>query len=353
MRAVPEDDDSHELPMTIDTSMIAILNKSEIDQQIATAHKYPRSIKRFRDETLQMVTLSETIAAECSYALIRKEKGGSNKVIEGPSARFAEVISSAWGNCRSGARTVDDTGDFVTAQGVFHDLERNSAITFEVKRRITGANGRRYSADMIAVTANAACSIALRNAVLKGVPKAFWQDMWAAARKCAVGDMKSLGNKRADAMKQFTAYGVSEQQVLAKLGRAGIQDVSIEDLSLLLGLLTALKEGDSTPEELFAPTETGTVVAMPRAKPASEAAAVGAEVVAPEAKAQPTETKPAADAPAGDAKPPISESMRKMLVAKLASAGKTDKELAAAFGVESIDALTVDRINDALAWVTQ
>ncbi|MFN8826683.1 MAG: hypothetical protein ACK501_17070, partial [Planctomycetota bacterium] len=47
-------------------------------------------------------------------------------------------------------------------------------------RRITGKNGRRYSSDMIGVTGNAACSIALRNAVFRGIPRAFWIDIYDA-----------------------------------------------------------------------------------------------------------------------------------------------------------------------------
>lgn len=81
----------------------ALINRSEIDMQIATAHKFPRSIKRFRQEALAMVTLNEQIAESCIYALPR-----GNKTIEGPSARFAEVVASAWGNCRAGARVVSD-----------------------------------------------------------------------------------------------------------------------------------------------------------------------------------------------------------------------------------------------------
>ena len=238
--------------MQVESSTVALLNKSEIDQQIATARKYPRSIKRFRDETLQMVTLSETIAQECIYALPR-----DNKVIEGPSARFAEVVACAWGNSRAGARVVSDQGDFVTAQGVFHDLERNVAITYEVQRRIVDKYGKRYKPDMIGVTANAACSVALRNAILKGIPKAFWSDMYTAARKTAAGDMKSLSNKRADAIKAFQIYGVSEQQILALLNRPGVQDIGLEDLVILHGVLTAIKEGDTTPEQAFGEASNG------------------------------------------------------------------------------------------------
>lgn len=232
--------------MSVESGMVAVLNKSEIDQQIATAHRYPRSIKRFRDESLQMVTLNERIAESCIYALPR---GG--KTIEGPSARFAEVVASAWGNCRAGARTISDQGDFVTAQGVFHDLERNVAITYEVQRRITDAKGKRYNADMIGVTANAACSVALRNAILKGIPKAFWDDMYQAARQVVMGDVKTLANRRADAIKAFQGFGVSLDQICSKLEVAGVEDISLEHLVTLRGLLTAIKEGDTTPEQAF------------------------------------------------------------------------------------------------------
>lgn len=225
---------------------VALLNTSEIEHQIATARRFPRSVKRFRDEALAMVTLTESVAESCIYALPR-----DGKVIEGPSARFAEVVASAWGNCRAGARVVDDRGEFVTAQGVFHDLERNVAITYEVQRRITNKQGKRFGADMIGVTANAACSIALRNAILKGVPKAFWSDMYDSARATAMGTVKTLANRRADAVKTFQGYGVSVEQVCAKLGVEGIDDVGLEELVILRGLLTAIKEGDTTPEDAF------------------------------------------------------------------------------------------------------
>lgn len=263
-------EDTHEMQvMNVESSTVALLNKSEIEQQIDTAKKYPRSIKRFRDETLQMVTLNESIAASCIYALPR-----DGKTIEGPSARFAEVIASAWGNCRAGARVVSDTGDFITAQGVFLDLERNVAITYEVQRRIVDKHGRRYKPDMIGVTGNAASSIALRNAILKGIPKAFWETMYQAARKTVMGDVKTLANRRAEAIKAFVAFGVSDAQVFEKLGVAGIEDIKIEHLVILQGLLTAIKEGDTTPEQAFSPeSDTGKPANEPTPPPAMDDAA--------------------------------------------------------------------------------
>lgn len=274
--------------ITAESGTLALLNKGEIDMQIATAHKYPRSIKRFRDEVQQMVTLNEQVAGECVYALPR-----DGKTIEGPSARFAEVVASAWGNSRAGARVVSDVGDFVTAQGVFHDLEKNVAITYEVQRRITNKNGQRFKADMIGVTANAACSIALRNAILKGVPKAFWADMYDAARQCIMGDIKTLANRRADAIAVFQRYGVMPAQIFERLDVSGEEDITLEHLLTLRGLLTAIKEGDTTAELAFAKDAAGAAAPMPRSK--SQASAKPAEAPAPSPAPAP--------APTGDVHP--------------------------------------------------
>lgn len=240
--------------LTAESGTVALLNKGEIDMQIATAHKYPRSIKAFRNEALAMVTLNETIAQECIYSLPRDGKN-----IEGPSARFAEVIVSAWGNSRAGARVVSDQGDFVTAQAVFHDLEKNVAITYEVQRRIVDRQGRRFKPDMIGVTANAACSIALRNSILKGVPKAFWADLYESARSTAIGDMQTLANRRARALGVLQKMGVQPAQVFLYLGITGEEDLTLEHLGTLFGITTAIRDGDTTPEQAFAKTAVETV----------------------------------------------------------------------------------------------
>ena len=278
-----------ELPAAMDQGVLAVISKAEIDVQIATAHRFPRSVKAFRDEALALVTLTEDIAEECIYALPR-----DGKTIEGPSARFAEVIASAWGNSRAGARVVDDSGEFVTAQGAFHDLQKNVAITYEVKRRIVDKHGRRFKPDMVGVTANAACSIALRNAILKGVPKALWSSIYEAARKTVMGDYQTLANRRAAALAAFQKFGVTPERVYEKLAIRGEEDITLEHLVVLRGLLTALKEGDTTVEESFpAPRTAGDAaeggaasrlkqaVGAGEQKPASAPAAATATAPAP------------------------------------------------------------------------
>lgn len=220
--------------------------KAEIDMAIATAKKYPRSLERFRQYAMTNVTLSESVAKECIYALPR-----DGKVIEGASVRFAEVLVNNWGNCRAGARVTDESNDFITAQGVFHDMESNSMITFEVKRRIVDKYGKRYKPDMIGMTANAACAIALRNAVLRGIPKAFWVDIFDAARKIVMGDVKTLENRRSDALIAFQAYGLKPENIFEIIGVRGKSDINLEHMVVLQGMFTALKDGDTTAEDLL------------------------------------------------------------------------------------------------------
>lgn len=229
-----------------DAGVMTAVARAELDQAVTTARAYPRSLKRFVTECMDMATLNERVAAECFYSLPR-----DGKAIEGPSARLAEIVASAWGNCRAGARVVDEGPEFITAQGVFHDLERNVQVTYEVRRRITDRQGRRFKTDMIAVTGNAACSIALRNAVFKGVPKAFWNDIYEAARRASVGDIKTLANKRADALVYLQKMGVPQANVLTVLNLAGVEDIGADELATLKGLINAIKDGETTVDATF------------------------------------------------------------------------------------------------------
>lgn len=229
-------------------SLAVALARAEVDQQIATARALPRSIDRAVKNVLTLATLDEESAEECVYALPR---GG--KPIKGPSIRLAEIIASQYGNCRVGARVVhvDRVEKFVEAEGVFHDLESNTATTARVRRRISDKNGRLLNEDMIVVTGNAACAIAKRNAILGAVPKAVWRKAYDAVEKVIAGDVKTLAERRTTAMKAFAAFGVKPEQIFAQLGVAGIDDITLEHMTTLIGMHSALKSGEETVESMF------------------------------------------------------------------------------------------------------
>jgi hypothetical protein len=241
------------IPATIEPHALAILSRSEIDAQAAVAEHRPRSIKQFRQTVRDLSLVNEDVAAECVYALPgrRNRDGTQSDPIVGPSIRFTEIMAYSWRNARIGARVIDETHDHVTAQGIVSDLETNVVTTFEVRRRIVDARGRRYSADMVNVTANAACSIAKRNAVLGAIPRALWQDIFATVKAVAAGEGDMLAERRERAIAEFQRQGVGLDRLMAAIGVASRDEIGPDQLATLRGILTAIKDGETTIAEAF------------------------------------------------------------------------------------------------------
>lgn len=243
---VQVDDEGHEIVQDRQINVVEQRTRGEIDIQISTAKRYPRSIKKFMETGASMVTLSTEVAESCMYALPR---GG--KTIEGPSSRFAESIASAWGHLRAGSMVTDIGDQFITVQGFAWDLESNVAVHFEVRRRITDRQGRKFNEDMIGVTAAAAGSIAYRNAVLKVIPAAFWKPLWGQARKVAIGDAKTLIDRRTSALAELAKMGVREDRIFAAVDVGGVDDIDLEKLARLRAMFVAVRDENADVDSVF------------------------------------------------------------------------------------------------------
>lgn len=250
--------------------------RGEVDVQIATAKRYPRSVRTFLQQAQEMATLDEETAESCFYALPR-----DGKTVEGPSARLAEICASAYGHIRAEARIVAEDERFITARATAWDIQNNVAVAFEVRRRITTSekknkNGqtipsKRYSDDMIVVTGNAASSIALRNAVFKVIPSAFWRPIYEKCRQVAVGNADTLANRRAKMLEHFQKMGVPSERVFTVLGVKGVEDITLDHLATLKGTATAIKDGDTTVDEAFPnPVAAAKAATTQNGKPAPE-----------------------------------------------------------------------------------
>ena len=231
-------------------SAIEQITRGEVDLQVSTAKRYPRSIERFNQHAMAMAVKNVEVAKSCFYVLPR---GG--KRLEGPSIRLAEIAAVCWGNLRCDVRILDADATMVTAQATAWDLETNVLIRRETKRRITDRSGRRFSDDMIVVTGNAAAAIALRNSILTVIPRAYVLDVMEHCKRVAAGERGTLDQAKAKWMAWFEKQGVSKARVLELLGRTGAEDITIEDIATLQGVSTALSEGETTIDELFAPAE--------------------------------------------------------------------------------------------------
>lgn len=226
--------------------------RANVDSQVATAKRYPRDIRRSIDNSVVMATMNQETAQSCSYALPR---GG--KPITGPSVHLAKIIVSNWGNMRTEAKVVQITDKQVISRGTCWDLETNVASAFEVRRSIIGKNGQRFSDDMITVTGNAANSIAYRNAVFAVIPKAITDRVYYAAQKFITGDLSDydkLLKVRTGVLNNFkNNYGITEEEVVKMCGKQTANQIGADEISMLMGTIQALKDEDTTVDELMKP----------------------------------------------------------------------------------------------------
>ncbi len=224
--------------------------RAEIDTQISTAKAYPRNQKTFIERATDLATMDQETAESCFYCLVRSGKDGKNE-IKGPSIRLAEIAASCWGNIHAATRVVENNGKFITAEGVCWDMESNVKMGAEVKRSIQTKDGKTYGIDMQVVTGNAACSIALRNSILKVIPKALVDRIYDAAVKFAVGDQRTLVSKRKEVFDKFNKMGIETAKILTFFEKEVMDEINAEELRQLIGIGTSIKEGIVSIDKAF------------------------------------------------------------------------------------------------------
>lgn len=237
----------------IETSSIEVIEASqraEYDIQIMTAKKFPRDLQRVQSNCIALVTMNKETAESCRYVLPR---GGKN--LPGPSVHLARIIAQQYGNIRVDARVKQITDKQIISEAVCFDLETNYACKVEVRRSIMSKTTGRFNDDMITVTGNAANAIAFRNAVFNVVPKAITESAYNAAVKMITGDLSDKDKLLAARKKAIdflkSEYNVTEEQVLNAMGLRSVNQIKAEQIATLRGMLQAIKDGDSTIEEMF------------------------------------------------------------------------------------------------------
>lgn len=229
-------------------------DRAAIDIQISTAKAYPRNIKRAIENSIAIVTMDKETASTCTYAVPR-----AGKAITGPSVHLAKILAQNWGNLRVETKVVGIDARQVTSQAVCFDLENNLAIKVEVKRSIMTKSGR-MTDDMITVTGNAGNSIALRNAVLSVIPKAIVDKVYGEAKSKITGDVsdktKLLARRKQviDGLKD--TYSLTEAEIIGAVGKASVDHLTSDDLVVLIGIGTAIKDGDTDTDTAFRRTKS-------------------------------------------------------------------------------------------------
>jgi hypothetical protein len=244
------------------------ITRAQVDIQISTAQDRPRDVGAARKRIWQAALRDAQTAAECFYTLEREnKKTGKKTPIYGPSVRLAEIVAANWGNLRAETTILEIGNSEVRVRGICHDLETNFALAHDVSLRITYRDGKRYSDDMIQTQLAAASSKAFRNAVLRVVPATEWRQVFVEAMKMqgkvrpppagqTPKDSRAvLEEAKGKCLEVYAEQGVTLGQLLAKVGKETWTDVTMEDLTVLRGVLNAITQEVTSIEEAFGEAE--------------------------------------------------------------------------------------------------
>lgn len=230
-------------------------DKALIDMQISTAKQYPRNLTRCIENAISIVTLDVEIAEECNYTIT---KGGKN--ITGASVHLAKIVAQQMGNMRVENRVVGFDATHVTCEAVCFDLERNFAMRTQIRKSILTSKGIRYSEDMCVITANAANSIALRNAIFSVIDSSIVKKVYKSAKQKITGDLSDetkLIARRTGLVNFFKTtyptYNLTDEEIARSVGKTALSYVDKDDVLTLIGFEKNLKSGEQTPDSIFRP----------------------------------------------------------------------------------------------------
>lgn len=235
-----------------------------------------RDEREVLEQALDELSLVPELAAESYYSIPRKRKtadGGTEVIkIEGPSIGAAMALASRWGNSINGSHVREELDDRIVCEGVFIDAQRNfwTFRTVAAEKFITDRATklkRPMPQDMLLNAIQAAQSKAVRNAILASLPKWLVRAYFNEAKRIASGGTPR-GAKKPDMTakdrlewlyKHFPKMGVTVE-MLDAYSKENFSDETLEEqVGTLVGIYTAIKDQQTTVEEVFgkknAPTQ--------------------------------------------------------------------------------------------------
>jgi hypothetical protein len=254
---------------------------AEVQAAVVVARQNPRSVERALSE-MRETFRHKALAERSFYAYTR---AGQN--IVGPSIHLARELARVWENIQYGINELrrDDVKGESEMIAWAWDLQANirSSTTFIVKHARDTKQGRKPITELRDVYENNANNGArrVREMILAVVPSWFSDEAKELARKTlADGGSIPLPARRANTIKAFSAFGVTETQLVGRFGP--VEDWGDVQLANMAILGRSLRDRETTVEEAF-PRETERVTRAdlgapepPAGAPATEPAPAGA-----------------------------------------------------------------------------
>lgn len=248
------------LPMEQSNPQTELLAQGASIVRLENFTQMQMSLQRPRDEKIILKSAMEELdiypscAEEAIYNKpVGKDEGGQMNYAEGLSIRAAENLANRWDNSAYGCDIISEDDESVTLAAVFLDYERNTrhVIQKKVSKFFKTRHGqiKEHPPDRfkeIIIPANQ--SKLLREVILRSLPAGLKKEYESKAKK-----LLGSGNLEMRLKKMITAFkkqGITQRQIEELRGKA-LKDFEYEDLTEMLGVYNALKDGEITSESLF------------------------------------------------------------------------------------------------------
>jgi hypothetical protein len=221
--------------------------RSQTQFHTAVAVQRPRNL----DKVVAAVLREAEFAGDAFYYSF--PMGG--KKIEGPSIGLAMAVAREWSNCAVPVEYYETATEWVF-NAHFVDLEPGFTVSRVFRKKKGKGVFKKLEDDRAEdMTFQAAQSRAIRNVVLAGVPRWLTDQAKERAKEAVLKGISKEGLAAATekALKFLAGYGITEDRVLAVLGKPKHEWAS-EDIAALRGMASQLKDGQATAEHLFPAT---------------------------------------------------------------------------------------------------
>lgn len=230
------------------------LMRSQTQYHTAVSVQKPRDL----DRIVRAVFREAEFAGEAFYWSwpVKNRKTGKVDMLEGPSIGLAMAVAREWTNCAVPIEYYETLTEWVFTSH-FVDLEKGFTVSRVFRKRKSKGSFKAWEDDRAEdMIFQAAQSRAIRNVVCAGVPRWLLEQAMALAKEAVTKKItpEKLAEASEKAVKFFAGYGVQEEQIVAVLGVPRVQWGS-KEIVTLRGMVSQLKDGQASSEQLFPPVE--------------------------------------------------------------------------------------------------
>ena len=239
------------------------LTPSQPQYHTAVPVQKPRDL----DKIVKAVLREAEFAGEAFYWSwpVKNKKTGRVEMLEGPSIGLAMAVAREWTNCAVPVEYQETLTEWVFTSH-FVDLEKGFTVSRVFRKKkgkgVLKVGDEERTEDM---SFQAAQSRAIRNVVCAGTPRWLLDQAMAVAKEVVIRKLtpEKLAAAREAAVQFLGTYGIQATQIEALLGIPGGQ-WGVQEIVILRGMMSQLKDGQATAEQLF-PPEAAAAAPPPKA----------------------------------------------------------------------------------------